>query len=109
MMTRYFGPPAAAGVPELVGVAGPVLLAGAMSLGANLAAVQAGRMTPGRAVLDAAVRGTAATMIWRTATEDSSLGPLGTLALLLGAGYAVGVLLPEASADPQTCCDVQRV
>lgn len=107
MMTRYFGPPPPAGGTELAGVIAPVLFAGAMSLGANMAAVQAGRMTPGRAVLDAAVRGTAVTMIWQAATEHSSLGRIGTLALLLGAGYAVGVLLPEAGADTQTCCNVQ--
>lgn len=101
MMLPYYGPPPPAGGRELAEVAVPVLLAGAMSLGANLAAVRSGRMSPGLAVCDAALKGALATAIWRASTPGSPGGRLTTLALLLSAGYAVGTLLSEAGPSPE--------
>ena len=44
------------------GLLAPVLFASAMSLGANMAAVRAQAMTPGRAVLDALAKGSVAAL-----------------------------------------------
>lgn len=100
MMLPYFGPPPPTGGRELGEVAVPVLLAGAMSLGANLAAVRSGRMSPGRALCNAALKGALATAIWRASAPGPG-GRVATLALLMGAGYAVETLLSEAGPQPK--------
>ena len=64
--------------------------AGAMALGANLAAVRIRRMGLGQAVLDATAKGAAAVLIARAATGRNALSPASNLAMLLAAGYAIG-------------------
>lgn len=73
----------------------PVVFAGAMAFGANLAAVRLQRMTPGRAVLDAVAKGTAAAVIARAGVGPEGFGSVTTLAMLVGMGYAIGAVTTD--------------
>lgn len=92
------------------GLLAPVLFASAMSLGANMAAVRAQAMTPGRAVLDALAKGSVAALIAGAGAYSSDgkgggsilLSRASTLALLIGAGYVIGAITGDAAA-PEGC------
>ena len=91
------------------GLLAPVLFASAMSLGANMAAVRAQAMTPGRAVLDALAKGSVAALIAGAGAYSSDgkgggsilLSRASTLALLIGAGYVIGAITGDAA--PEGC------
>ena len=83
----------------LAQVLAPVFLASAMPLGANMAAVRAQTMTPGRAVLDALAKGSVAALVAGGCGRgtDSGLDRALSLALLFGAGFAIAAMTIETA------------